>query len=83
MFLVLGYKRHAKDDPGQWVDQDGQKRDWEYLHEETVASGATEAELIASAKHYKRRQGMKWSDYFLEILGARKEVADALKAHDL
>lgn len=83
MFLVLGYKRNTKDDPGQWVDQDGNERDWQYLHEETVASGETEAELIACAKHYKRLQGMKWSDYFREILGSRKEVVDALKAHDL
>jgi hypothetical protein len=83
MFLVLGYKRHTKDDPGQWVDQDGNALDWEHLHEETVASGETEEELVSSAKHHKRLQGMKWSDFFREILGAKKEVVDALKAHDL
>lgn len=79
LFLVLGYNRNTKDDPGQWVDQDGKGRDWDYVHAETVASGDTEADLIASAEYYKRLQGMKWSDYFREELGAKDEIVGALQ----
>lgn len=83
MFLVLGHKRHTRDDPGQHIDQDGNACDWEYLCEKTVASGKTTAELIASAKHYKRLQSMKWSDYFREIVGASEEVVATLVAQGL
>jgi hypothetical protein len=87
-FLILGWKANTAEDrrknpeAGQWI-KDGEPQDFDYVREETVASGDTEAELIASAKHYKRLLGMKWSDYFRDELGARKEVVDALKEHGL
>lgn len=54
IFLLLGFRRSTRDDPGKWVDQDGRERHWEYLREDTVAYGHTSQELIDSAKNYKR-----------------------------
>jgi hypothetical protein len=79
-FLVLGWNERSE---GQWHDQDGKPKNFDYVREEVVASGKTVKELIASAKHYKKLLGMKWSDYFREELGARKEVVEALEAHGL
>lgn len=64
MFLLIGNKRHTRDDPGVWVDQDGNEKQWEYIDWKTIASGDTEAELIASAKKYKRLSKMTWVEYF-------------------
>lgn len=79
-FLVLGWNERTE---GEWHDQDGNPKNFDYVREEVVASGKTVKELIASAKHYKKLLGMKWSDYFREELGARKEVVEALEAHGL
>lgn len=87
-FLILGWNANTaenrKKNPaaGQWM-KNGVPCDFDYVREETVASGDTEQELIESAKHYKRLLGMKWSDYFHQELGARKKVVDTLKAHGL
>ena len=64
IFLIIGENRNTKDDEGQWIDQDGKVRNWDYVRESCVASGDTVDELIASAKHYKRLQGMTWEQYF-------------------
>jgi hypothetical protein len=34
------------------------------VQESCIASGDTVDELIASAKHYKRLQGMTWEEFF-------------------
>lgn len=52
-FLIIGHNRNTKDDPGVWTDELGNRRDWDYVHEQVIASGDTEADLIASAKRYK------------------------------
>ncbi len=64
IFLIIGFNRNTKDDPGQWVDQDGKVKNWNYVQESCIASGDTVDELIASAKHYKRLQGMTWEEFF-------------------
>lgn len=53
MFLILGHKRHTKDDAGQWFKND-EPFDFEYLEEKVIANGRTESELIQSARTYKR-----------------------------
>ncbi len=58
MFLIIGHKRHTKDDAGQWM-RNGEPIDFEYVAERVVASGETESELRASANEYKRLLGMK------------------------
>lgn len=68
MFLIIGFNRNTKDDPGQWVDENGKERDWDYVEEKTVASGKTEEELIESAKEYKRLCGMTMEEYLTEIV---------------
>lgn len=71
MFLIIGHKRHTKDDHGQWVDQDGTARDWEYISEKVIASGNTDDELVDDAKRYKRLEHMTWDEYFAEVTAER------------
>lgn len=52
-FLILGWKRRSQ---GEWMqihpDGSQQAHDFDYLHEEGVASGHTMKELWKSARHY-------------------------------
>lgn len=69
MFLILGWRKNTKTEReagrsrGQW-ERNGVPIDFDYTHEEVVASGKTEAELIASARYYKKLSGMSWDEYF-------------------
>jgi len=69
MYLIIGFNRNTKDNPGQWTDENGNERDWDYVEEKTVASGKTESELIESAMEYQRLCGMTMEDYLTEIAG--------------
>lgn len=53
IFLILGTKRNTKDDPGHWVNENGETMNWDYVHETTVASGNTVDELIENARRYR------------------------------
>ena len=68
MFLMIGFNRNTKDDPGQWneVTETGEMipRDWDYIQETVIASGKTITELIKSADQYKKLQGMTWEQFF-------------------
>ena len=64
IFLIIGFNRNTKEDPCQWVDQDGKVKNWDYVQESCIASGDTVGDLIASAKHYKRLQGMTREEFF-------------------
>ena len=70
LFLIIGFNRNTKDDPGQWVEikENGtrENRDWDYINENTVASGKTEKELISSAEEYKRLCGMTMTEYLFK-----------------
>ncbi|KKN21876.1 hypothetical protein LCGC14_0921050 [marine sediment metagenome] len=66
MFLVIGHRRSTKDDPGQW-ERNGESYDFEYIAEQVIASGDNEAELLASAKEYKRLSGMTMEQYLTEL----------------
>jgi hypothetical protein len=66
MFLVIGFNRNTKDDKGQWM-KDGEPYDFDYVAEQTVASGETEDELLASALEYKRLCGMTMEEYLREL----------------
>ena len=74
MFLIIGYKRNTKDAAGQWVDQDGNARDWEYIEEKAVASGDTEQELMDDAMDYKAVGRLTWQEYFA---GERRDAERA------
>lgn len=67
MFLIIGFNRNTKDDPGQWSDENGNLKDWDYVEEKIVASGKTESELIESAEEYQRLCGMTMEEYLMEI----------------
>lgn len=70
LFLIIGFNRNTKDDPGQWSrDMNGKDPipDWDYVAEKIVASGKTESELIESAKEYQRLCGMTMEEYLMEI----------------
>lgn len=64
-FLVLGWNERSE---GEWYDENCNPKNFDYVREQVVASGKTVKELVASAKHYKKLLGMKWSDYFREEL---------------
>lgn len=59
MFLVLGYKRSTKDDPGRILDHDGKELVYDYLYETAVASGGTARKLTRNALAYKRLLGKR------------------------
>lgn len=67
-YLILGWSKNTKTereagrDCGRW-HRNGEPIDFDYTHEQVVANGKTEAELLASAKHYKKLLGMTWEDY--------------------
>jgi hypothetical protein len=66
MYLIIGFNRNTKDD-GYVRFLDGKQVEYNYVYEKTVASGATEEELIASAKEYQRLCSVTWEQYFEEI----------------
>ena len=72
-FLILGWKSNTAEDrkknpeAGQWT-KDGVPYDFDYIHEEVVASGRTEAELITYAEHYKRLMGLTMEQYMAEMV---------------
>ncbi len=66
MFLLIGHRRSTKDDTGQW-ERNGEPYDFEYVAEKVIASGDNEAELLASAKEYKRLSGMTMEQYLTEL----------------
>lgn len=70
MFLIIGFNRNTKDDPGQWCRDSFSKipvPDWDYVQEKVVASGKTESELIESAKEYQRLCGITMEEYLTEL----------------
>lgn len=75
MFLIIGYNRTTQQDTeehgGVWTDGEGNVRNWSYVAEQTVASGATVEELRASAQKYKRICGMTMEEYLLEMAGQK------------
>jgi hypothetical protein len=79
MFLVVGHKRHTKRDrkknpaAGQWM-KDGKPFDFDYVAEQVIAHGKTEAELVADAKHYKKLQGMTMEQYLKSLCAPNDEV---------
>lgn len=70
MFLIIGETKHTKDLPGAlYYDQNGNRYDFEYVHEYAVASGRTEEELRASALQYKKHREMTTEDLLLNMIG--------------
>lgn len=65
IFLVLGTKKNTKETKGVWVDQSGERQDWEYFEESTIASGKNIPELISNAKRYKSLQGKRAIDILM------------------
>jgi len=62
MFLILGWNRRSE---GQWT-QNGEPFDFDYVKETVMASGRTLRGLMASAKEYKRLQGITIEEYLKE-----------------
>ena len=53
MFLIICWNRNTRQDSGQWT-RNGVPFDFDYVREQTIASGKTEKELEASARRYKK-----------------------------
>jgi hypothetical protein len=54
LFLIIGEMRNTKNDPGVWINENGERQDWEYLHEVCIASGRNVEELEKDMIYYKR-----------------------------
>jgi len=67
MFLVIGSNRNTKDGSGYWT-KNGHPINFDYVEEKVIASGKTEAELVASAKRYRKLCGMTTEDYLRQLL---------------
>lgn len=69
LFLVLGWNASTRDDKtAQWFNEKNEPVDFEYVREQTVASGATVEELIKSAEEYKRLLGLNMANYLKELM---------------
>ena len=69
LFLIVGRRRHTKDDKlSAWIGESGERVDFEYLEEHCVASGETPQELIISALDYKRLSNMSMKEFLLSNL---------------
>jgi hypothetical protein len=66
MFLVIGFNRNTKDDPGINL-LNGQPVNWDYVQESVIASGKTAKELIESTKEYNRLCGISMEQYINEL----------------
>lgn len=70
-FLILGWNKNTKTereagrDAGQYF-RDGEPIDFDYLHEEVVASGGTDAQLEESVREYLRIRTMSMEEYLKE-----------------
>lgn len=53
-FLLLGKFRNTSMDAGVWTDQNGNVKNWDYVHETVVASGQTMPELVDATRRYVR-----------------------------
>ncbi len=66
LWLRTCWNRNTTDDSGQWVDETGARRNWDYVHREVVASGDDEAALWKDAQEYHRMLGMTMEEYLME-----------------
>lgn len=82
MFLLVGYKRNTANSPdgGAWF-KNGQRMDFDYTEEHTVASGETVEELMRSAKDYALLKGLTWQEFFDgKISDAQRTAVTAILA---
>ena len=83
MFLILGWNKNTKTEreagreAGQW-HRDGEPIDFDYVHEQVVASGNSESELMESAKLYQQLCAMTWEQFF----AAPREFQDRVFPRD-
>ncbi len=68
MFLVMGFRRNTRDDAGQWRDEHGRPADFDYVAEQTVASGETPEQLLASVEEYLEHLSMSPREHLEKIL---------------
>ena len=73
MFLIIGFVRNTGQDEGFWVNEEGEKKDWDYVQEQVIASGETEEELKASVLEYVRLSDMTMADYLKEKIWEERE----------
>lgn len=49
-YLIIGWNTRSE---GEWFDQDGQPRNFDYVNESVIASGDSLKKLNQSAKYYQ------------------------------
>lgn len=60
LFLIIGYKRRSE---GEWFKGNGKPFIFDYVDETVIVSGKTNAELVASARNYKKLCGLIPEEY--------------------
>ena len=72
-FMIIGYKKHTKDEPGQWVNEKNESVDFEYLDEKVIASGKNMDELWFDILLYNERLKSQ-----INNLKINKDIIEAL-----
>lgn len=69
LYLIIGFNRTRGTMQANGTGN-GEPYDYPYVEEHTIASGATEQELLASVREYRRLCGMTMEEYI--VTKARK-----------
>jgi hypothetical protein len=68
LFLIVGSNRNSRDDQAIFVDQDGNRLEFEYVDESCVAAGRTVNELVKSARDHARMRETTWEEFFDQLI---------------
>lgn len=60
-FLIIGWNRRSE---GEWFDQHGNPKNFDYVEERVVAHGNTLEEVRDDMWSYKGISQMSWDEYF-------------------
>lgn len=71
MYLIIGFHKNTRENFKSWIEQNGERVDYDYVEEHIVASGRTRSTLIDSVKEYQRLCELKMEEYIKERLLTR------------
>lgn len=71
MFLIIGFKKHTKDNPNIITYKNGKPFEYEYIEEKCIASGNNKEELIKDVKEYVRISKMNTIQYLYETINKK------------
>lgn len=76
MFLIIGFNRNTKaDSKYYWSDSSGERIDFDYIEEHTIASGKTLKDLVRSANLYEKLSKITIDEYLKYYLDSKPLIA--------